>query len=403
MHPNSKRDINKTRVRLARAMPPDEARWEDMNDLFPGEVCPGSGTEIMKGLLMAQLKRWPGRSPHMALEPARSSDDITAPDAWTFPGQPRKLTTFDGAPVFYLLGSRRSGKVQSAMFPRFGTVPSRCMSRRRRLWRGKIIPPDPYPHLPTPDDLCSVHLRQKLIQPEVRRGKRLDPSLPHFSALHLSGRKQKPTVMFYRCRSRKDHGYRWLLLFTLLFCPVVQAKVILVLGDSISAGYGLQKGEGWVQLLRNRLGSDHQVVNISVSGETTGGGLQRLPAALLEQKPELVILELGGNDGLRGYPIDRIEANLSGIIQQVQASGSNLLLLGMEIPPNYGRRYSQAFRQMFKRLAEASDLPFVPFFLSAVATDPALMQSDGIHPTVEAQPLMLDAVYPLLEEVLNTR
>lgn len=192
-----------------------------------------------------------------------------------------------------------------------------------------------------------------------------------------------------------------LLLLFVLFAPSVQAEIILVLGDSLSAGYGLKPQEGWVRLLQERLGDEHQVVNISVSGETTSGGLQRLPDALSEWRADLVLLELGANDGLRGYPIERIRANLKSMLLQVRASGGRALLFGMQLPPNYGRRYAEAFGRMFLQLAEETGTPFVPFFLAGVATDPSLMQGDGLHPTAEAQPALLDAVYPTLEKLLS--
>lgn len=213
------------------------------------------------------------------------------------------------------------------------------------------------------------------------------------------------TALLRFCKTcfKKPAGFPvWLLpLLMLLMASGSRAEVILVFGDSISAGYGLQPGEGWAELLQLRLGSQHKVINLSISGETTAGGRERLPKALQKHRPDIVILELGGNDGLRGYPVARTKAGLMRMITDARAGGSRLLLLGMELPPNYGRRYSQAFRQMFKQLAEETEVQFIPFFLAAVATNPALMQSDGIHPRAEAQAAMLEAVFPVLSSMLE--
>lgn len=183
-----------------------------------------------------------------------------------------------------------------------------------------------------------------------------------------------------------------------------QGPVILVLGDSISAAYGIQREDGWVALLDQKLQSSHpqgRVVNASISGETTGGGLARLPKALQEHQPDVVILELGGNDGLRGYPVDRMRANLQKMIDLTRAADAMPLLVGMQIPPNYGARYTTAFRDTFATLAEANQIPLVPFLLQDVALKKGWMQSDGIHPTREAQPALLDAVWPVLEPLLS--
>lgn len=177
---------------------------------------------------------------------------------------------------------------------------------------------------------------------------------------------------------------------------------VLVVGDSISAGYGIQREQGWVDALAKRLvGSGWRVVNASVSGETTGGGLARLPDALERHGPAVVILELGGNDGLRGYPVERIHDNLADMVRLSREAGSRVLLVGMQIPPNYGPRYSQAFGALFGRIADEQQVALVPFLLEAVALEPALMQSDGIHPTAAAQRLLLDTVWPHLEPLLN--
>lgn len=200
------------------------------------------------------------------------------------------------------------------------------------------------------------------------------------------------------------------MLFAALCClpgsfAEANARTVLVLGDSISAAYGIGREEGWVALLEARLAekaSDWRVVNASVSGETTGGGLARLPAALTEHDPELVLIELGGNDGLRGYPLDQIRANLDGMVRA--AGGRRVLVLGMQIPPNYGPRYARGFADLFQAVAEAHAVSYAPFLLEPaleqVALDPNLMQSDGIHPTAAAQPTLLDAVWPHLEPML---
>jgi len=179
---------------------------------------------------------------------------------------------------------------------------------------------------------------------------------------------------------------------------------VLVLGDSISAAYGMQREQGWVSRLRDRLdanGSDWQVVNASISGETTGGGLVRLPDALAEHQPEVVIIELGGNDGLRGYPVARIRDNLSRMVELVQDADAVPLVVGMQIPPNYGPRYTQAFAAVFAEVAEQRGAALVPFILERVALIPELMQSDGIHPTAEAQNALLDTVWPHLAPLLE--
>ena len=162
--------------------------------------------------------------------------------------------------------------------------------------------------------------------------------------------------------------------------------------------------QGWVHLLAERLAQEHpeyRVVNASVSGETTGGGLTRLPKSLSIHQPDILILELGGNDGLRGYPIDRIQSNLDAMIQQSLDGGVRVLLIGMVLPPNYGRRYVTAFERIFPELADRHRIPFVPFLLDGIATTRNLVQGDGIHPTVEAQPMILEDVYPVIKGLLQ--
>lgn len=176
---------------------------------------------------------------------------------------------------------------------------------------------------------------------------------------------------------------------------------ILVMGDSLSAAYGIPKELGWVNLLRNELGDNYSVINASISGETTGGGLAALPKHLQEYHPKLVILELGANDGLRGFPIPRIKSNLEAMIELSHESGARVLLIGIHILPNYGRRYTESFYSVFEELASEYALGFVPFLLAGVALKPELMQNDQLHPTVEAQPQLLQNVLPQLEQELE--
>ena len=197
----------------------------------------------------------------------------------------------------------------------------------------------------------------------------------------------------------------WIGLLMLLTMAMqgASAATLLVLGDSISAGFGLDTRLGWVNLLQQRLnaqGLDYQVVNASISGDTSAGGLARLGPLLSEHQPTLVLVELGGNDGLRGQPPAQLQQNLAAIIQQSQASGARVLLLGMQLPPNYGARYNQLFMQVYTQLAASEKIALVPFFLKGVGGVPALMQGDGIHPTAAAQPQLLDNIWPQLQPLL---
>ena len=178
---------------------------------------------------------------------------------------------------------------------------------------------------------------------------------------------------------------------------------VLVLGDSISAAYGIQREQGWVQLLGERLANiapGYRVVNASISGDTTGGGLARLPAALESHEPALVIIELGGNDGLRGYPVPSIRRNLEQLVDLAAADGRAVLLVGMQIPPNYGHRYTREFQALFEDVADDRGVAVVPSFLQEVGVQPRLMQDDGIHPNARAQPLLLDTLWPFVETLL---
>lgn len=185
---------------------------------------------------------------------------------------------------------------------------------------------------------------------------------------------------------------------------LAQPPRLLVLGDSLSAGYGIDEDRGWVQLLQERLrdeGYPHRVINASVSGETTAGGLKRLPRLLEAHQPQWVLVELGGNDGLRGQPVADMKANLKKIVTLSRAEGARVILLGMQIPPNYGPRYTEQFTRAFPQLADELSLPVVEFMLEGVATRDEYMQEDGIHPNAKAQPLILDNVWPRLETELK--
>ncbi len=182
------------------------------------------------------------------------------------------------------------------------------------------------------------------------------------------------------------------------------APVILVFGDSLSAGYGLRAGSGWVTLLAQKLamlGYGFQVTNASVSGETTAGGLARLPRALQLHHPRIVILELGANDGLRGLPLASAQDNLDHMIQLTRAQQARVLLLGILMPPNYGERYTAAFRDMYLNLARTERVPLVPFLLAGVALHSDLMQADQLHPNERGQPLLLENVWPKLVPLLQ--
>lgn len=180
--------------------------------------------------------------------------------------------------------------------------------------------------------------------------------------------------------------------------------VLLVFGDSLSAAYRMNEQDGWVALLQQRLRGESipvQVVNGSVSGETTAGGLARLPAMLDAHQPDIVILELGGNDGLRGLPVTNIRQNLERMIQMSQQAGAEVILAGIQIPPNYGPRYTGPFYAQYQQLANEYDLVLIPFLLEGIAEDPALMQDDGIHPTAQAQPMIVNIVWPVLLDLLR--
>ncbi len=183
-----------------------------------------------------------------------------------------------------------------------------------------------------------------------------------------------------------------------------RAPTLLVLGDSLSAGFGTALDQGWVSLLKQRIaerGLPHVVINASISGETTAGGLSRLPALLAEHQPALVIIELGANDGLRGFPPKQIAAALTALTEQVQAAGARVMLVGVRLPPNYGNAYAEQFQAVYGQVAEATGAALVPRLLAGVAEDRGLMQSDGLHPTAAAQPKLLENVWPVLLPLLE--
>lgn len=196
---------------------------------------------------------------------------------------------------------------------------------------------------------------------------------------------------------------RGVLTLLLLLTQNALAGTLLVVGDSISAAFGLETRQGWVSLLAERLeerAPHWQVVNASVSGDTSAGGLARLPRLLERHAPQLVVIELGGNDGLRGQPPAQLQQNLAAMIAKSRQAGAEVLLLGMQLPPNYGQRYNRAFAQVFSELAEREQVPLVPFFLAGVGGVAGMMQRDGIHPTASAQPILLENLWPTLEPLL---
>jgi len=202
----------------------------------------------------------------------------------------------------------------------------------------------------------------------------------------------------------------WLRIFLLLILtavtPVHAARTILVFGDSLSAGYGLPAGSGWVSLLEHRLKRDrldYTVVNASISGETTLGGRNRIADALAEHKPAVVIVQLGGNDGLRGNPIEETRRNLIAIVGASRKAGAKVLLVGMRIPPNYGKVYTRRFEALFAEVARQQNASLVPFMLQGFADNPEWFQPDGIHPAAEAQPRILDNIYRRLRALLTTQ
>lgn len=204
---------------------------------------------------------------------------------------------------------------------------------------------------------------------------------------------------------QKIHIYVFLLLTFVTSAVMAQqpAKKILIMGDSLSAGYGIDIQQGWVSLLQKKLAENTavEIINASVSGETSSGGKARLPALLNEHKPDIVILELGGNDGLRGQPLKLLENNLQTMIDASKNSGAEVILAGMQIPPNYGPRYSTEFKALYEKLAEKNQSGLIPFLLEGIGGKAELMQRDGIHPTAEAQQIIVENALPEIQKFLE--
>lgn len=206
-------------------------------------------------------------------------------------------------------------------------------------------------------------------------------------------------------RNLKIRGISYLAMFSLCLIPaVVSAKTIMIVGDSISAAYGMQAEQGWVYLLQKRLDQQypkkHKVVNASVSGETSSGAVARLPKLLKTYKPQIVVIELGGNDGLRGQSPLLIQKNLANLIQQSQQAKATVIIFGMKIPPNYGSAYSQAFEKNYTIVSQQYKVKLMPFFLTGVAGNKNLMQSDLVHPNAKAQSILLNNAYPYIKGAL---
>ncbi|TVQ69201.1 MAG: arylesterase [Oceanospirillales bacterium] len=195
---------------------------------------------------------------------------------------------------------------------------------------------------------------------------------------------------------------RYLISVLFMISTSLNANTLLVFGDSLSAAYGIQPEEGWVALMEQRLDAEqYTLINASVSGETTDGGLTRLPALLERHQPDYVLLQLGANDALRGLPINRIRTNLIALVEMIQESDAQVAIIGIRIPPNYGPQYTESFFNLYAEIADQFELVRVPFLLENVALDWNLMQSDGLHPNAEAQPMILDTVWPYVESLLT--
>ena len=205
--------------------------------------------------------------------------------------------------------------------------------------------------------------------------------------------------------NQKTRVLSYLFLLSLCLLPLgVSAKTIMILGDSLSAGYGIQPQQGWVHLLQKRLEQQYpkqyKVVNASVSGETTSGALARMPKLLQTHRPDLVVIELGGNDGLRGQPPQMIQKNLASLIQQSQKAKAKVVVFGMKMPPNYGQAYSKAFENNYKVVSQQYKVKLLPFFMQGVAGNKTLMQKDLIHPNAKAQTILLNNAYPYIKGAL---
>jgi len=205
--------------------------------------------------------------------------------------------------------------------------------------------------------------------------------------------------------NQKTRLLPYFFVLSLCLLPLgVSAKTIMILGDSLSAGYGIQPQQGWVHLLQKRLEQQypkqHKVVNASVSGETTSGALARLPKLLQTHRPDIVVIELGGNDGLRGQPPQMIQKNLASLIQQSQKAKAKVIVFGMKMPPNYGQAYSKAFENNYKVVSQQYKVKLLPFFMQGVAGNKGLMQQDQIHPNAKAQTILLNSAYPYIKGAL---
>ncbi len=199
------------------------------------------------------------------------------------------------------------------------------------------------------------------------------------------------------------------ITFSILFLLIsagagsAEPQTVLIFGDSLSAGYGIEVDQSWGALLQARLneqGYEYRVINASISGETTEGGATRIESALTDFSPALIILELGGNDGLRGFPVARMRANLEKIVSRAKASGAAVVLLGIRIPTNYGPRYSAEFEGVFRQVSENLDVQWIEFFMDGIALNDELLQEDRIHPNALAQPLLLDNAWPIISATL---
>jgi acyl-CoA thioesterase-1 len=190
-----------------------------------------------------------------------------------------------------------------------------------------------------------------------------------------------------------------MLLTLSVTAAAVQAKTLLILGDSLSAGYGLSQQQSWVHLLQQKLDqqdSSWTLVNASISGETSGGGLARLPALLKQHKPDYVLIELGANDGLRGFPVPQLENNINAMVTQIKQQQSKAVLMQIRIPPNYGPRYTKLFTDLYPKISKQHQIPLWPFFMETIALKQQWMQADGLHPNLEAQPVIADLMLPLV-------
>jgi acyl-CoA thioesterase I len=231
----------------------------------------------------------------------------------------------------------------------------------------------------------------------MARRRWLDAAVRHCSALALAGLCAAPTAAQTAGASPSSRA-----------ASKAGGPAVLIVGDSLSAEYGLPRGSGWVALLTRRLAEEKlawRVVNASISGDTTSGGRSRLPALLREHQPRVVVIELGGNDALRGLPLAMTQANLTAMTQAAKAAGARVLIAGMQVPPNYGRQYGEDFARLFATVAKDEGVALVPFLLAGVADGPdaeRLFQPDRIHPTAEAHPRMLANVWPVLRPLLRS-